>query len=466
LKIQLDIRYPTFLRRHHIRKTNNHQPMANNIEREKHMHGNVIIKNAAQLVTCSGFKAKQGKEMSDLNIIKNGALVIENGTIQSVGKTGDVLANFDEGSIKSNGFVVIDASGKSVLPGFVDSHTHLVFAGYRVEEFSWRLRGDSYMDILKRGGGILNTVNATRRAKKEDLTTSGLRRLNAMLSLGVTTVEGKSGYGLDRETEIKQLEVMKALNDRHPVDVVSTFLGAHALPEEYEGRADAFIDHMIDTVIPEIIDRDLAEFCDVFCEKNVFSIEQSKRLLMNAKKKGLQIKIHADEIEPSGGSELAAEIGAVSADHLLQASDKGLQALAEADVVATLLPGTAFCLKEPFAKGRYMIDHNLAVALATDFNPGSCYSESIPLIFALATLYMNLSIEEAVTALTINGAAALRRADRIGSLDVGKNGDVAILKYPSYQFIPYHVGINAVEKVIKNGELVYDDPLLKFDCHF
>ncbi len=427
------------------------------------MHGNVIIKNAAQLVTCSGFQAKQGKEMSDLHIIKDGTVVIENGTIRSVGKTGEILTNFDEKSMKDKRFAVIDAAGKAVLPGFVDSHTHLVFGGYRAREFSWRLRGDSYMDILKRGGGILNTVNATRKASKEELTATGIRRLNAMLALGVTTVEGKSGYGLDRDTEIKQLEVLKALNERHPMDVVSTFLGAHALPEEYKGRADAFIDFIIETVLPEVIDRHLAEFCDVFCEKNVFSIRQSKRLLMNAGKYGLQIKIHADEIEPLGGSELAAEIGAVSADHLLQASDKGLRAMAEAGVVATLLPGTAFCLKEPFAKGRHMIDHNLAVALATDFNPGSCYSESIPLIFALATLYMNLSTEEAVTALTINGAAALQRADTIGSLDIGKCGDAIILKYPSYEFIPYHVGINTVEKVIKKGELVYDDPLLKFD---
>ncbi|MCG6974707.1 MAG: imidazolonepropionase [Desulfobacterales bacterium] len=428
------------------------------------MNGNIIIKNAAQLVTCSGFKAKKGKEMSDLYVIKDGALVIENGTIQSVGKTGEILANFDEKSIQDKRFVAIDASGKAVLPGFVDSHTHLVFGGYRAQEFSWRLRGDSYMEILKRGGGILNTVKSTRRANKEGLMTTGIRRLNAMLSLGVTTVEGKSGYGLDRDTEIKQLEVLKALNECHPMDVVSTFLGAHALPEEYKGRADVFIDFIIETVLPEVVDRHLAEFCDVFCEKNVFSIRQSKRLLMNAGKNGLKIKIHADEIEPLGGSELAAEIGAVSADHLLQASDKGLRAMAEAGVVATLLPGTAFCLKEPFANGRYMIDNNLAVALATDFNPGSCYSESIPLIFALATLYMNFSIEEAVTALTINGAAALQRADTIGSLDIGKYGDVVILKYPSYQFIPYHVGINTVEKVIKKGELVYDDPLLKFDC--
>lgn len=419
------------------------------------MHGNLIIKNAAQLVTCSGFKAKQGKEMSNLDVIDDGALVIEDGIIRSVGKTDDILADFDEKHISMSKFDVIDATGKAVLPGFVDSHTHLVFEGYRAEEFSWRLRGDSYMDILKRGGGIFNTVKATRAASKEDLMETGMQRLNSMLSFGVTTVEGKSGYGLDRNTEIKQLEVMKELDRHHPVDVVSTFLGAHALPEEYKGRADAYIDYIIDMVLPEIIHRNLAEFCDVFCEKNVFSVQQSRRLLLNAKEKGLKIKIHADEIERLGGAELAAEVGAVSADHLLQASDKGILSMAKAGVVATLLPGTAFCLKEPYARGRYMVDNNCAVALATDFNPGSCYSESIPLILALATLYMNFSTEEAITAITINGAAALGRADTIGSLDAGKNGDVIILKYPSYHFLPYHVGISTVEKVIKKGRLVF-----------
>ncbi len=427
------------------------------------MRGNLIIRNAAQLVTCSGFKAKQGKEMSNLHVIDDGTLVIEDGTIRSVGKTDDVLAALDEKNIKMSEFHVIDATGKAVLPGFVDSHTHLVFEGYRAEEFSWRLRGDSYMDILKRGGGIFNTVKATRAAEKETLIKTGIHRLNSMLSLGATTVEGKSGYGLDRNTEIKQLEVMAELDRRHSVDVVSTFLGAHALPEEYKGRADAYIDYIIDTVLPEVIHRNLAEFCDVFCEKNVFSVHQSRRLLLKAKEKGLKIKIHADEIEQLGGTELAAEIGAVSADHLLQASDKGIHSIAEAGVVATLLPGTAFCLKEPYARGRYMIDNNCAVALATDLNPGSCYSESIPLMFALATLYMNISIEEAITALTINGAAALGRADTIGSLDTGKNGDVIILKYPSYHFIPYHVGISTVEKVIKKGRLVFDGLLPKQD---
>lgn len=426
------------------------------------MRKNLIIKNAAQLVTCSGFKAKQGKEMSSLHVIEDGALVIENGTIHSVGKTNDILQGFNDKETDICEFNVIDAAGKAVLPGFVDSHTHFVFGGYRAEEFSWRLRGDSYMDILERGGGILSSVKATRAATKKALIKTGVQRLNSMLSFGVTTVEGKSGYGLDLKTEIKQLEVMKELNRRHPIDVVSTFLGAHALPEEYIGRADAFIDDIIDNVLPVVIDNNLAEFCDIFCEKNVFSVDQSRRLLLKAKENGLNIKIHADEIERIGGAELAAEIGAVSADHLLQASDKGIHSIAKAGVVATLLPGTAFCLKEPYAKGRYMIDNNCAVALASDLNPGSCFSESIPLIVALATLNMNIGTEEAITALTINGAAALGRADTIGSLDIGKYGDVIILKYPSYQFIPYHVGINTVEKVIKRGELVFDGLLPKF----
>jgi len=393
--------------------------------------------------------------MSDLKVIDHGAVVIEDGIIEAVGKTDDVLAGIDEDDARKKGFDIIDAAGKAVLPGFVDSHTHLVFGGYRAEEFSWRLRGDSYMDILKRGGGILNTVQATRAADDEELIEAGIQRLDSMLSFGVTTVEGKSGYGLDHDTEIKQLEVMQELDRRHPMDVVRTFLGAHAVPEAYKGMEDVFIDYMIDRVLPDVVEGNLAEFCDIFCEKNVFSVSQSRRLLLKAREMGLKIKIHADEIEPLGGAELAAELGAVSADHLLQASDRGIAAIAKAGVVATLLPGTAFCLKAPYARGRYMIDKGCAVALATDLNPGSCYSESIPLVFALATLYMNMSIEEAITALTLNGAAALDRADVIGSLDTGKLGDVIILEVPSYKFIPYHVGVSCVEKVIKKGRLVF-----------
>lgn len=412
---------------------------------------NVLIKNAAELVTCSGKRAKKGKEMSDLHVIPDGAVVIEAGAITAVGKTQDVCAQCDESN-----YTVIDAGGKAVLPGFVDSHTHLVFDGYRAEEFSWRLRGDSYMEIMQRGGGIINTVKATRAATPADLLASARKRLDAMLSFGVTTVEGKSGYGLDDETEIKQLEVMRQLNQEHPVDIVSTFLGAHAVPQDYKGREDEFIDFLLDKVLPVVSARKLAEFCDVFCEQNVFSLGQSRRLLRKAQEFGLGAKLHADEIVQFGGAELAAELGAVSADHLLQASDAGIKALAQAGVVATLLPGTAFSLKEAYARGRYMIDQGCAVALATDLNPGSCFTESIPLVFALAVLYMNLSIEEAVTAFTINGAAAVGRAEQIGSLDVGKQGDLVILEFPSYKYIPYHIGVSTVEKVIKRGAVVFD----------
>ena len=416
------------------------------------MNGNMVIKDASQLVTCSGFAAKPGKEMSNLHIINNGAVVIKEGIITAVGTSEDVLSDFDESE-----FEIIDAKGKAVLPGFVDSHTHLVFGGYRAEEFSWRLRGDSYMDIMQRGGGIFRTVKSTRQATIEQLIETGIRRLDSMLSFGVTTVEGKSGYGLDFSTEIKQLEVMQNLDELHPVDIVKTFLGAHAVPEEYRSRDNQYIEYLIDKVMPEITKRNLAEFCDVFCEENVFSIEQSRKLLSKAKEMGLKIKIHADEMFHSGGAELAATIGATSADHLLQASDKGIRDMAETGVVATLLPGTAFSLKEPYARGRYMIDHQCAVALATDFNPGSCFSESIPLIIALATIYMDMTTEEAISALTINGAAALDRADTIGSIDVGKNGDVIVLEFPSYKYIPYHIAVSTVEKVIKRGNLVFDN---------
>ncbi len=413
------------------------------------MHGNLIIKNAAQVVTCSGFKAKQGKGMSDLCPIENGGIIIENGVITSVGNSRDILKDF-----KTDGFTIIDAKDKAVLPGFVDSHTHFIFGGYRPDEFAWRLRGDSYMDIMNRGGGIANSVAATRSASQESLTALGLKRLDSMMAFGVTTVEGKSGYGLDLATEVKQLTVMKTLKDRHPLDIAPTFLGAHTTPLEFKGKPDAFIDHVME-MLPLVAEKGLAEFCDVFCEKNVFSVDQSRRLLLRAQELGLKSKIHADEIVQLGGAELAAELGAVSADHLLQASDKGIADMARAGVVATLLPGTAFSLKEAYARGRYMIDQGCAVALATDFNPGSCFSNSIPLIFALATLYMGLSPEEAVMALTLNGAAAIDRAKSIGSIDPGKQGDLVILEYPSYRFLPYHVGVNIVERVVKKGEIIF-----------
>ncbi len=408
-----------------------------------------ILINASQLVTCSGFAAKRGEKMQDLHVIEDGAVLIEDGTIAGVGTTEELLPLAADAEI-------IDCSDKTVLPGFVDSHTHLIFGGYRPEEFSWRLSGVSYMDIMKRGGGINATTVPTRAATLEELKEDGRQRLSSMLGFGVTTVEGKSGYGLDRDTEIKQLVAMRQLNEEQPVDIVTTFMGAHAVPEEFKGRTDAYVDFIIKEVLPQVAKQKLAEFCDVFCEANVFDIEQSRRLLLAAGSYGMELKLHADEIVRIGGAELAAELGAVSADHLLQASDEGIDKMAEKGVIATLLPATAFSLKEPYARAREMIDRGCAVALATDFNPGSCFTNSVPLLFALATIYMGMTIEEAITAMTINGAAALKREAQVGSIDVGKKADLIILEFPKYQFLNYHFAVNIVERVLKTGELVYD----------
>lgn len=410
----------------------------------------LLIRNASQVVTCSGFEAKKGREMSCLGVIEDGAVAMSNGLITHVGTTKEVLRQVD-----ADDYLEINAKGKAVLPGFVDSHTHFVFGGYREEEFSWRLKGDSYMSIMERGGGILNTMKATRESNFADLWDKGYEHLDRMLNMGVTTVEGKSGYGLDLATELIQLRVMADLDSEHPVDVVSTFMGAHAIPPEFAGRTDDYITYIIDDVLPHVRMEHTVTFCDVFCEQGVFSIEQSERLLKAARSMRFKLKLHADEIVSFGGAELAAKLHAVSADHLLQISDQGIKRLARSGTVATLLPLTAFSLNESFARGREMIDAGCAVALASDLNPGSCFSSSIPLIFALACIQMKMTPEEAVTALTINGAAALGRANQIGSIDVGKKADLTMLQFPSYKFLPYHVGMNLVDTVIKNGSLYF-----------
>lgn len=409
----------------------------------------LIIKNASELVTCKGKSPKHGKDMADIGMINNGCVVIENDIITDVGTTDEILKKYNE-----NEYKVIDASNKAVLPGFIDSHTHFIFGGYRADEFSWRLRGDTYMSIMERGGGITSSVRATRDTSLEEFIEVGKKRLDKMMAMGVTTVEGKSGYGLDRETELKQLEAMKELNKSHPLDIVATFLGPHSVLPEYKGKEEEFLDIMINDVMPKVVDNKLAEFADIFCEKNVFSIEQSRRFLNQAKRAGLKVKIHADEMVQLGGAELAVELSAASADHLLQASDEGIKQLANSEVIATLLPATAFCLKEEYARGRYMIDSGCAVALATDFNPGSCFTNSIPLVIALAALHMKMSIEEIISALTVNAAAAVGRNDIVGSIEIGKKADIIILEYPSIHFLPYHVAVNIVETVIKNGEII------------
>ncbi|PID81247.1 MAG: imidazolonepropionase [Clostridiales bacterium] len=410
----------------------------------------VVLINASELVTCSGQAAKCGATMSEIGVINDGAIAMEGGIITHVGKTEDVV-----NAIQIDEYEVYDVSGKTVMPGFVDPHTHLVFGGYRQDEYSWRLAGQTYVEIMEKGGGINNSVQHTSAASFQELFDAAYGRLDSMLSFGVTTVEGKSGYGLYLDTELKQLKVYKALQREHPLDIAVTYLGPHSLPAEYKGRATEFIDYQIEKCLPAVKSLEIAEFADIFCEKNVFDVQQSRTFLTAAKNMGFKLKIHADEIVSLGGAELAAEVGAVSADHLLQASDQGIADMVEKGVVATLLPITAFSLKEHYARARDMIDRGAAVALATDLNPGSCFSESTPLLIALATLQMQMTAEETITALTINAAAAIDRADRIGSLDVGKQADVVIHEFPSYKYLPYHIAVSTVETVFKKGEIVY-----------
>lgn len=411
----------------------------------------LLIIHANELVTCSGYEGKFGAEaMNDIGVIKDGAVAMENGIITAVGTSQDLM-----NQINKDDYAIIDATGKTVLPGFVDSHTHFIFGGDRADEYDWRLRGLSYVEIMERGGGIINSVTGTEQASLDELVDLGLKRLDSMLAFGVTTVEGKSGYGLYKDTEIKQLRAMVECDEKHEVDVVKTFLGAHSVPQAYKGRGQAFIDYLIEEVMPLVKEENLAEFCDIFCEKNVFSVEESRNLLAKAKEMGFALKIHADEIVALGGAELAAELEAASADHLLVASDQGIKAMADKKVVATCLPCTAFSLKEPYARARFMVDSGCAVAVATDYNPGSCPTESVPLAIALSTLYMGLTTEETLTALTINGAAALNRADKVGSIDVNKKADVVIHDCPTYKHIPYHIGVSTVELVIKNGQVAF-----------
>lgn len=416
------------------------------------MKGNIIIENVT-IVTPLGSEAARGVSMSKLDVTRNGCIIITEGTISYAGpEEGRQMACPDRH------YERVDARECVALPGFVDSHTHLIFGGFRPDEFQWRLKGDSYMSIMERGGGIQSTVNSTRATSKEELKRKARWFIDRMSEMGVTTVEAKSGYGLDSDTEVKMLDAIAELAGEpgQKADVVATFLGAHAVPKEYAGRTGEYVDLIINEMLPKV--KGKAKCCDVFCEKNVFEIEDSRRLLKAACAMGFSLKLHADEIVALGGGELSAELGALSADHLLHVSDKGIKDMADAGVVATLLPLTAFALKEPYAPARKFIDAGAAVALATDLNPGSCFSGSIPLTIALACIYMRMSIEEVITALTLNGAAALGMADVIGTIEVGKRGDVVLLGCDNYHILPYYVGMNCVKTTIHNGVVVSNNP--------
>jgi len=395
--------------------------------------------------------------MREIAVIENGSVLIEEDRIIAVGAFEQLAVDFPNLVKKAD---TIDASGKIVMPGLVDCHTHLVHGGTREQEFNMRLNGSTYMDIMNAGGGIHATTKRTRETSFEDLYAKSMHHLNVFLKHGVTTVEAKSGYGLDWETEKKQLEVAKKLQATHDVDVVSTFMGAHAVPRDYKGREDEFVDIVVHDMLPKVAELNLAEFNDVFCEKGVFTPAQSQRILEAGKALGLTPKIHADEIEPYKGAELAAKVGAISAEHLLVASDEGIQRMAEAGTIAVLLPGTAFFLRAPFARGRLMIDKGVPVAISTDFNPGSSPTLSLPFIMNLACMHMGMTLEEVLTATTINAAYALNRGEQIGSLEAEKQADVVILDVANYKQLQYFYGMNHTNTVIKNGRIVVRDGIL------
>ena len=415
---------------------------------------NLVIFGANELVTLNtAYGAPRiGEDMSNLAIINDGAIAIKDDRIIFTGSTDELISKYNIDKIETK----IDASNKLITPGFVDPHTHIIFDGTRENELSLKLEGKSYLDILKEGGGILKTVRDTRKASIEKLVLNGKKILDQMLSYGTTTIETKSGYGLTTESEIKILNAVKILNAEHCIDIIPTFLGAHAIPVEFQNRPEEYIDLIMTEMIPSVAKENLAEYCDVFCEESIFSLEQTRRILNTAKRYGLQPQIHVDEIIDTNGAKLAAELTAIQAAHLLKSNEDGLKAMAEANVIATLLPGTPFCLMlDNYAPARKMIDLGIPIALATDLNP-NCWTASMQMIITLACYNMRLSPAEALTASTINSACAIQRQEEIGSIEVGKKADLIIFDVPNHQFLPYQFGVNLVSKVIKNGRVVID----------
>ncbi|QOY37887.1 imidazolonepropionase [Anaerobacillus isosaccharinicus] len=410
------------------------------------LHVDLLLKNIGQLLPMRSAGPRTGVAMQELEVLEGAVLGIKDGKIAFIGtKDSEITAS-----------EVIDCKGRLVTPGLVDPHTHVVFGGSREHEMALKQQGVPYLEILKQGGGILSTVEATRKASMEQLYDKASFHLDRMLTYGTTTVEAKSGYGLDKETELKQLRVAKELQQNHQIDLVSTFLGAHAIPKTHKDNPELFLEEMLD-LLDEIKKEHLAEFVDIFTETGVFTVEQSRKYLQKAKDKGFELKIHADEIDPLGGTEMAASLEARSADHLVGASDEGIRKLAETGTIAVLLPGTTFYLgKSTFARAREMIEQGVTVSLATDFNPGSSPTENLQLIMSIAALYLKMSPEEIWNAVTINAAYAIGRGQEAGQLDLGRKADVVIWDAPNYLYIPYHYGVNHVNTVIKNGKVVVE----------
>ncbi len=410
----------------------------------------LFLKNLKQLVTVrtGGRPWKVGKDMQDIGVLEGASVLVEDGVIAWVG------APDSKQPLLNDDATIIDGRDRVGLPGFVDSHTHLVFAGSRENEFAMRAKGATYQQIAEQGGGILSTVKATREAAKRDLKKRAQLHLDGLLKHGTTTVEIKSGYGLDPDSEIKILEAIHELSDEHYTTVVATFLGAHAIPPEFKAAPDDYVQLICERMMPYIAKRSLASFCDVFCEKGYFSVDQSRHILQKARALGFKLKVHADELAASGGSALAADLRAVSADHLEHIDDASIIALKQSGVVATLLPGVSFFLNHGYAPARKLIDSGVPVAIASDFNPGSCMSFSMPLMMTIACTHMGMTPEEAISATTINGAAALGLSAEYGSIEVGKRADIILYDIPNYRYLVYHFGVNHASMIIKHGTIL------------
>lgn len=392
-----------------------------------------------------------GQEMKEATIIEDGYLALKDGLIMALG------SGQPDASLIGPETVRCSYEGKIATPGIIDCHTHLVYGGSREHEFAQKLAGVPYLDILAQGGGILSTVRATRAASFDNLYQKSKRLLDYMLLHGVTTVEAKSGYGLDWETEKRQLDVVAALEKDHPIDLVSTFMAAHAIPEEYKGNAKAYLDEIVEQMLPEVKKENLAEFCDIFCEKNVFTAEESRYLLSKAKELGFKLRIHADEIASIGGVDVAAELGAISAEHLMMATDEGIAKMSQAGVIGNLLPATTFSLMEDtYAPARKMIDAGMAITLSTDSNPGSCPTANMQFVMQLGCFMLRLTPIEVLNAVTINAAYSVNRQERVGSLTVGKEADIAIFDAPNIDYPLYFFATNLIHQVYKKGQLVVD----------